>query len=171
MVGVGAQRSLTPVCMWKMAQADLLQVLRLGLPDLETQPRCLIPRQKFLALPLDLCRRVYCERAFGTDSVGSCSGWGWGGIWPWSGHYGLGWDWLTFVGLGSLESGEITLESPWEMEQGLKDEKPVPGGGGVQAAKKVSKGLGILPPPTPLPMRIQISIMIFASKQSSLLMN
>ena len=43
-----------------------------------------------------------------------------GGIWPWSRHCGLGRDCLTFVVLGSLESGEITLESPWEMEQGLK---------------------------------------------------
>lgn len=42
------------------------------------------------------------------------------GLLPWSGHCGLGWDCLTFVVLGSLESGEISLESPWEMELGLK---------------------------------------------------
>jgi hypothetical protein len=50
-VGTGAQRSLTPVSMCKMAQgrpSPGLKVRAAGSGD--TQSRCLIPRQKFLLL-------------------------------------------------------------------------------------------------------------------------
>lgn len=58
MVGAGAQRSLIPVSMCKMAQgrpSPGLKVRAAGSGD--TQSRCLIPRQKFL--PLARCPGIF----------------------------------------------------------------------------------------------------------------
>lgn len=109
-------------CKTLWPRRELLQVLRLGLPGVGIQSSCAASQAE---VPLTGSRSV-SDRGIVKERLaqtlwGSCSGWGGGGIWPWSGHCGLGWDYLTFVVLDSLESGETTWESTWEMEWGLKD--------------------------------------------------